>query len=100
MRSVPAKWSPRAKACRVEIDNTDAEGRVILCDALTYAAEQKPALLLDFATLTGAARIALGPDLPALYCNDEDVARLGWRPASSSAIRCGACRCGGRTCVT
>ncbi|MGO4221111.1 M17 family metallopeptidase [Lysobacter sp. TAF61] len=60
----------------VEIDNTDAEGRVILCDALTYAGEQKPALLLDFATLTGAARIALGPDLPALYCNDEDVARL------------------------
>lgn len=60
----------------VEIDNTDAEGRVILCDALTYAAESKPALLLDFATLTGAARIALGPDLPALYSNDEDVARL------------------------
>ncbi|HEY5805161.1 MAG TPA: leucyl aminopeptidase family protein [Lysobacter sp.] len=60
----------------VEIDNTDAEGRVILCDALTYAAERKPALLLDFATLTGAARIALGPDLPALYSNDEDVARL------------------------
>ncbi|QSX73889.1 leucyl aminopeptidase family protein [Lysobacter arenosi] len=60
----------------VEIDNTDAEGRVILCDALTYAGEMKPALLLDFATLTGAARIALGPDLPALYSNDEDVARL------------------------
>ncbi len=59
----------------VEIDNTDAEGRVILCDALTYAAEQKPTLLLDFATLTGAARIALGPDLPALYSNDEAVAQ-------------------------
>ncbi len=58
----------------VEIDNTDAEGRVILCDALTYASEQKPVLLLDFATLTGAARIALGPDLPALYANDETVA--------------------------
>lgn len=64
----------------VEIDNTDAEGRVILCDALTYAAEQKPALLLDFATLTGAARIALGPDLPALYSNDEAVA-LRWLEA-------------------
>jgi leucyl aminopeptidase len=64
----------------VEIDNTDAEGRVILCDALTYAAEQKPALLLDFATLTGAARIALGPDLPALYSNDESVA-LRWLEA-------------------
>jgi len=58
----------------VEIDNTDAEGRVVLCDALTYAAEQKPELVLDFATLTGAARIALGPDLPALYCNDEALA--------------------------
>ena len=58
----------------VEIDNTDAEGRLVLCDALTYAAESKPALLLDFATLTGAARIALGPDLPALYANDESVA--------------------------
>jgi leucyl aminopeptidase len=58
----------------VEIDNTDAEGRVILCDALTYAGEQKPALILDFATLTGAARIALGPDLPALFANDDTLA--------------------------
>ncbi len=55
----------------VEIDNTDAEGRVILCDALTYAAESKPALIVDFATLTGAARVALGPDLPALFGNDD-----------------------------
>ncbi len=55
----------------VEVDNTDAEGRLVLCDALTYAAESKPELLLDYATLTGAARIALGPDLPALFCNDE-----------------------------
>lgn len=59
----------------VEIDNTDAEGRVVLCDALAYAVEQQPSLLLDFATLTGAARIALGPDLPALYSNDETVAQ-------------------------
>ncbi|MBO9716656.1 MAG: leucyl aminopeptidase family protein [Pseudoxanthomonas sp.] len=58
----------------VEIDNTDAEGRVILCDALTYAGEQKPALVIDFATLTGAARIALGPDLPALFANDDALA--------------------------
>ncbi|ALN93346.1 leucyl aminopeptidase family protein [Lysobacter gummosus] len=58
----------------VEIDNTDAEGRVILCDALTYAGEQSPELLLDFATLTGAARIALGPDLPALYSNQDEIA--------------------------
>lgn len=58
----------------VEVDNTDAEGRLVLCDALAYAAESKPALILDYATLTGAARIALGPDLPALFCNDETIA--------------------------
>ncbi len=58
----------------VEVDNTDAEGRLVLCDALAYGAEKKPALLMDFATLTGAARIALGPDLPALFANDEALA--------------------------
>ncbi len=58
----------------VEIDNTDAEGRVVLGDALAYAGELQPELLLDFATLTGAARIALGPDLPALYANDDALA--------------------------
>jgi leucyl aminopeptidase len=66
----------------VEIDNTDAEGRVILCDALAYASEMKPELLLDFATLTGAARIALGPDLPALYANDDAVANA-WLEAAT-----------------
>src|SRR5690606_26951005 len=45
----------------------------VLCDALAYAAERRPDLVMDFATLTGAARIALGPDLPALYCNDGSV---------------------------
>ncbi len=58
----------------VEIDNTDAEGRLVLADAITKAAEDKPDLILDFATLTGAARIALGPDLPALFSNDESLA--------------------------
>ena len=58
----------------VEIDNTDAEGRLILADALTKAAEEKPELILDFATLTGAARVALGPDLPALFSNNEGLA--------------------------
>ncbi|HZP67733.1 MAG TPA: leucyl aminopeptidase family protein [Rudaea sp.] len=58
----------------VEIDNTDAEGRLVLCDALAYAAEQKPDLILDFATLTGAARVALGPELPALFANRDDLA--------------------------
>ena len=58
----------------VEIGNTDAEGRVILCDALAYAIEHEPKTLVDFATLTGAARVALGPELPALFCNDETLA--------------------------
>ena len=58
----------------VEIDNTDAEGRLVLCDALAYASELEPDLILDFATLTGAARVALGADLPALFCNRDDVA--------------------------
>jgi len=55
----------------VEIGNTDAEGRLVLCDLLAEAAAEHPALLMDFATLTGAARVALGPDLPALFCSDE-----------------------------
>lgn len=58
----------------VEIGNTDAEGRLVLGDALTRAAEEEPDLILDFATLTGAARVALGPDLPALFANDEALA--------------------------
>ena len=70
----PGEIVATRKGVSVEIDNTDAEGRVILCDALAYAAEQQPALVLDFATLTGAARIALGPDLPALFANDEALA--------------------------
>ena len=59
----------------VEVDNTDAEGRLVLCDALAYGAEQKPDLMVDFATLTGAARVALGPDLPALFANHDELAR-------------------------
>jgi leucyl aminopeptidase len=58
----------------IEVGNTDAEGRVILCDALAYAAESKPRRIIDFATLTGAARVALGPELPVLFCNDEPFA--------------------------
>ena len=59
----------------IEIGNTDAEGRVILCDALAYAAESQPDLLIDMATLTGAARVALGGQLPALFCRDLGLAR-------------------------
>lgn len=58
----------------VEVDNTDAEGRLVLADALTRASEEKPELIVDFATLTGAARVALGPDLPALFANDDALA--------------------------
>ncbi|HEX7271514.1 MAG TPA: leucyl aminopeptidase family protein, partial [Casimicrobiaceae bacterium] len=58
----------------VEIGNTDAEGRLILCDALAEADSEHPDLLLDCATLTGAARVALGPELQALYCDDDEVA--------------------------
>ena len=63
------------KGIHIEIGNTDAEGRVILCDALAYASEGKPALIIDLATLTGAARVALGPQLPALFCRRMDTAR-------------------------
>lgn len=59
----------------VEIGNTDAEGRVILADALSLACKESPDLIIDMATLTGAARVALGTDLPALFTNDDDVAR-------------------------
>lgn len=58
----------------VEIGNTDAEGRLVLCDLLAEAGESNPEVLLDMATLTGAARVALGPDLPALLCNDDALA--------------------------
>jgi leucyl aminopeptidase len=60
----------------VEVDNTDAEGRLVLCDALSYAVESKPDLIIDLATLTGAARVALGPELPALFANRDDLADM------------------------
>ena len=63
------------KGLTIEIGNTDAEGRVILCDALAEASSSGTDLLVDFATLTGAARVALGPDLPALFCNDDALAQ-------------------------
>jgi len=60
----------------VEVGNTDAEGRLVLCDLLAEASDERPALIVDCATLTGAARVATGPDLPALFCNDD-----GWATA-------------------
>jgi leucyl aminopeptidase len=62
------------KGLTVEIGNTDAEGRLILCEALALADEEAPELLVDMATLTGAARVALGPDLPPFYTDDDGVA--------------------------
>jgi leucyl aminopeptidase len=58
----------------VEVGNTDAEGRLILADAMAEAAREKPELIIDFSTLTGAARTALGTDLPALFSNDDRLA--------------------------
>jgi leucyl aminopeptidase len=62
------------KGLTVEIGNTDAEGRLILADALALADEETPELLFDFATLTGAARVALGPEVPPFYTMDEELA--------------------------
>lgn len=69
----PSDVIPTRSGQTVEITNTDAEGRVVLCDALTLACESKPDLIIDFATLTGAARVALGPDLPATFTNNDDM---------------------------
>lgn len=62
------------KGLSVEIGNTDAEGRLVLADALALASEETPELLIDFATLTGAARVALGPELPAVFTADDELA--------------------------
>ncbi|GFE83301.1 aminopeptidase [Steroidobacter agaridevorans] len=73
------------KGLTVEVGNTDAEGRLILCDALTLADEEQPDLLIDTATLTGAARVALGPELPALYSNDDSAAEELLRAAAAES---------------
>ncbi|MFN3960847.1 MAG: leucyl aminopeptidase family protein [Parvularculaceae bacterium] len=62
------------KGLSVEIGNTDAEGRLVLADAMTYGAEAAPQMMITLATLTGAARVALGPELPPFYCDDEPFA--------------------------
>jgi leucyl aminopeptidase len=69
----------------VEIGNTDAEGRLVLADAMSLACETPPALIIDFATLTGAARVALGPDLPAMFSNDDTLAAALARHATAEA---------------
>jgi len=70
----PGDILPSRKGLTVEIGNTDAEGRLILGDALALGDEEKPDLMIDMATLTGAARVALGPDLPPFYTDDQDLA--------------------------
>ncbi len=70
----PLDVFPSRKGVSVEIGNTDAEGRLVLADALALADEQTPDLLIDLGTLTGAARVALGPELPPFYTNDEALA--------------------------
>jgi len=71
----PMDVYPSRKGLSVEVGNTDAEGRLVLADALALADEDEPDLLIDLGTLTGAARVALGPDLPPFYTADEDLAR-------------------------
>ena len=73
------------KGLTVEIGNTDAEGRLVLADAFALAGEDKPELMIDFATLTGAARVALGPDLPALFSNDDGLAEQLMRHGTAQA---------------
>ena len=70
----PGDVIPTRKGLTVEVENTDAEGRIVLSDALAEGAADTPDLMIDFATLTGAARIALGTDLPAMFSNDEAMA--------------------------
>jgi leucyl aminopeptidase len=70
----PLDIFPSRKGPTVEIGNTDAEGRLVLADALALADEDKPDLLIDLGTLTGAARVALGPDVPPFYTSDDELA--------------------------
>lgn len=70
----PKDIIPSRKGLTVEIGNTDAEGRLVLCDALADADDEAPELMVDFATLTGAARVALGTEVPALFTDDEELA--------------------------
>ena len=79
-----------------EVLNTDAEGRLVLADVLAFLAEKKPRVIIDSATLTGAAMVALGLDIWAVFGNDEDLDPGPARaPARRAASRAGSCRCGG-----
>ena len=101
LRSPGSAFRPRdiyrsRKGLTVEIGNTDAEGRLILADALALADEEKPELIVDMATLTGAARVALGPEVPPFYTDDDALAAtLARLRDAARTIRCGGCRSGG-----
>ena len=82
------------KGITVEIGNTDAEGRLILADALALADEEAPELLIDMGTLTGAARVALGPELPPFYTDDEALAAKVRSMRRRRMTRSGGCRYG------
>ncbi|MEQ8860023.1 MAG: leucyl aminopeptidase family protein [Pseudomonadales bacterium] len=80
----PGDVLPTYKGLTVEIDNTDAEGRLVLCDALALAAEEGPALMVDFATLTGSARSAVGAEISAMFSNSDEVADGIYRAGAES----------------
>jgi leucyl aminopeptidase len=84
----PGDVLPSRKSLTVEIGNTDAEGRLILADALALADEDAPDLIVDFATLTGSARVALGPELPALFTDDDALADAIRRYGAAEADPC------------
>jgi leucyl aminopeptidase len=71
------------KGLTVEIDNTDAEGRLLLCDALSIACSDQPDVVFDYATLTGSARSAVGAEIAAMFCNDDDLAAAVAKSASA-----------------
>jgi leucyl aminopeptidase len=79
----PLDIYPSRKGITVEIGNTDAEGRLVLADALALADEESPELIADFATLTGAARVALGPEVPPFFTDDDELADALMRYAAS-----------------
>ena len=91
----PSDVFPSRKGLTVEIGNTDAEGRLVLADALAEADSEAPELLIDIATLTGAARVATGFELPPFFTDDETLAVRSDAPCEGRRrIRCGGCRCG------
>ena len=94
----PGDVFPSRKGLTVEIGNTDAEGRLVLADALAEADSETPELLIDIATLTGAARVATGMELPPFFTDDETLAAdLSRHAPPRRTIRCGGCRCGAAT---